>query len=116
MRVRRLRFFDFRPPSKKAKVNLKTIKPPDLRALYESLPNELKNWLQESEEAEETEPRPKGTLDLKTDEWADIDGDGKVDLINVYGGCSGKTSAYTCGRIFRLTGGEWQEISFNTPL
>ena len=108
--------FQFSPDIKKTKVNLKAIKQPNLRELYESLPDELKKWLQESEQAEEVEPRPKGTLDLKTDTWADIDGDGKVDLIDVYGGCSGKTSAYTCGRIFQLIGGEWKEISFNTPL
>ena len=109
--------FQFSPDLKKTRVNLQAIGKPDLKRLYESLPDELKKWLKAGEEAEGIEPRAKGAIDLKTDAWADVDGDGKVDLIEVYGVCSGaRDGDYSCTRIWRLIGDEWKEISFNTPL
>lgn len=106
-------------PSLPERQTFKLEKSPDLAQLYDSLPEELKQWLKAGEvKVGDESPRPKGKLDPKNygDTWADINGDGKVDLIIVKSKCDGTPEDdLTCGRIWYLSGGKWREIAYTTP-
>lgn len=106
-------------PSLLERQTFKLEKPPDLAQLYASLPKELKQWLKAGEvKVGDETPRQKGRLNPKYygDSWADINGDGTVDLIIVHSKCDGTPEDdLTCGSIWYLSNSKWREIAYSTP-
>lgn len=52
----------------------------------------------------------------KIDNWADTDGDGSIDLVEVSGDCKDSCNGdYTCSRILRWTGWRWIEVGYHRP-
>jgi hypothetical protein len=106
-------------PSLPERQTFKLKKQPDLAQLYASLPEELKQWLKAGEvKVGDDTSRPKGQLAPKYygDSWADINGDGAVDLIIVHSKCDGTPEDdLTCGSIWYLSNSKWKEIAYSTP-
>jgi hypothetical protein len=47
--------------------------------------------------------------------WADLDGDGAIDLVEIEGYCKPNDTDYICGTISLLVGGAWRPVGRTTP-
>lgn len=84
----------------------------DTRRLFASLPEDIRNWLNDKSNLGESGTREKDNLSSSShDNWTDIDGDGEIDLIEVSANC-GK---YECGAILYLVKGKWIKIGSWIP-
>lgn len=96
-------------PANNNRRNIKTGKT-DPKKLFASLPKATQVWA----DGNTKEPgRKKGTLSLNEDNWSDIDGDGKIDLVVVYGSC--QNDEFSCGSLLFLINGKWKEIGYFVP-
>lgn len=104
-----------------ANVNRKNIKvgTVDTKKIYDSLPANVKKWLEEDKVAYEGEEgkyyrrKEKGNLTLQDDNWTDIDGDGEIDLVSVSAVISPlDTEGDTSSRIFMRINGKWKKIGY----
>jgi hypothetical protein len=103
------------PDEKRRKTKSAETSAEDLEKTYKSLPSEITGWAESGIFGKES--RQTKTLKPLLDDWADTDGNGKIDLLKLNGNCGEKAdSEYTCGRILRLINGNWLEIAYITPL
>jgi hypothetical protein len=89
----------------------KTIKleNPNLEKVFSSLPLSVQSW------AKQFPSRKTMALSLKSlDDWADTDGDGEIDLVQINGLCV-DSDEYICSRVLRKIYGVWTEIAYTMP-
>lgn len=98
-------------PTNDQRKNIKTSKV-DTQKLFASLPADVKKWLNSDINVKIWE-RPKNNLSLISDNWTDVDGDGQIDLIQVYGY---NDEEHGHGIILYLDKGKWKEIGGISPL
>ena len=91
---------------KRKKIKLEN---PDLQKTFSSLPWSVQSW------AKKLASRKTETLSPKSfDDWADTDGDGEIDLVQINGYCS-SSEEYICSRVLRKLYGVWIEIAYTMP-
>lgn len=86
-------------------------------SLFSSLSWSIQSWANcgQSVDQKDCVRKEKNILSkIVGDDWADTDGDGKVDLMVVQGNCN-NTGDYTCSKVLRWTGWRWVEIAYITP-
>lgn len=85
----------------------------DLKQIYNSFTPEQKKW--RATRNKERDPKFYEMLENDYD-WADSDGDGKIDLITINGTCSGiPNDELSCVKILHLVNSEWKEVARITP-
>jgi hypothetical protein len=90
---------------------------PDLRKALSSLPTKVQDWAicAESLVPENCVRKEKNILSLTVgDNWADTNGDGEIDFIEISGNCS-NSGDYICGKKLKWNGFWWVEISSSQP-
>ncbi len=88
-----------------------------LQKLFSSLPQSEQTWANCTEilDRNNCARKEEGVLSrIVGDDWADIDGNGEIDLIILKGNC-GKTGDYTCSKTLKWTGSNWVEIDYSKP-
>jgi len=100
-------------PSQPDRRNIRINKVPNLKAIYDSLSEEQKQWRASLNE----QRKPEFFNTLENDfNWTDTDGDGKIDLISIEGTCNGKPDTENhCIKILHLFDGKWLEVVLITP-
>lgn len=83
----------------------------DTKKVFASLPKVTKEWANSKVNIEYWK-REKSNLTLGRDNWTDLDGDGKIDLVSIF--------AYTdeehgSGAVLLLVKGKWKEIGSSQP-
>lgn len=111
-------------PSNQKRKNIKTGKV-DTRKLFASLPKDVRQWLDQdlrmpgqTASLDGLEREEKTNLSIKNgDDWIDIDGDRKIDFVNVSGVDKdflyGKGQNYSYNRIFLRHKDNWKEIDIS---
>ena len=74
------------------------------RKLFASLPKDTQKWLK-NEYASDV--HKKGDLSLQEDNWTDIDGDGKIDLVYAF---TNYDEEHSSGVIMLLVNGKWKDV------
>lgn len=96
-------------PAKNNRQSIKMAKV-DPKKLFVSLPKATQVW---ADGSKKELGRKKGTLAIEKDNWADTDGDGRIDLVLVFGSCENRE--YSCGSLLLLIDDKWKEIAYITP-
>ncbi len=103
-------------PSKPERKNIrspKNLTKADIKALYDSLSPEQKQW--RATLNRDYKPELKNTLEDNSF-WADSDGDGKVDLIIIDGACDGTSGGeLICMKVLHRENGKWKQVARITP-
>jgi hypothetical protein len=81
----------------------------DTKKLFSSLPKETQKWLKNKYGSD---VHKKGELSLEQDDWTDIDGDGKIDLINIW---TNTDEEHSSGLVLMFINGIWEEIYSTQP-
>ncbi len=76
----------------------------DTKKLFASLSKDTQKWLNNKYGSD---IREKNNLSLKNDNWTDIDGDGKIDLVFAF---TNYDEEHSSGAIMLLVNGEWKDI------
>lgn len=103
-------------PQKKERKNT-NLEKTDLQKAFASLSWNDQSWANCTEISDQNNciRREKGVLSrFVGDDWADVDGDGEIDLILLTGNCN-KTGDLTCGKTLRRSGTYWVEINYSKP-
>jgi len=103
-------------PRKEKRKNIKLEKT-ELQKIFASLSWSNQSWANCTQISDENNcvRKEKNTLSRFTgDDWADIDGDGEIDLILLKGNCS-KNGDYTCTKTLLRNGKGWTEIAYSKP-
>jgi hypothetical protein len=86
----------------------------DAAKIFDSLVKDVKGQKIEKD----SEPQfkgAKGALSLESDNWTDLNGDGRIDLIEFHDApCENENDS--CTWIFRLAGGKWKKLEYVSPL
>jgi len=80
------------------------------KKLFAEFPKKIQKRIDSKTNLENSE-RPKSDLDLRFDNWTDLDGDGKVDLVEVQLANEKQSS----GLILLLVKGKWKAVSVIPP-
>ena len=75
----------------------------DGRTIFETLPAAVQSWHRDHAAAAPVA-------------WADVDGDGAADLVDIEGACKPSDPDLTCGAILRRGSGGWRAIARRTPM
>lgn len=97
-------------PMNKSRVEI-TISDIDTKKVFVSLPEDIKEWANSKVNLEFWK-REKDNLTLSHDSWADLDGDGKIDLVYIYG-YDDEEHGY--GIVLYLINGKWKNIGGSSP-
>lgn len=81
----------------------------DTKKLFSSLSKETQKWLKNRYGSK---VHKSGELSLDSDDWTDIDGDGRIDLIKVW---TDTDEEHSRGLILMLINGKWKEIYSDVP-